>query len=60
MNHNLNSQVLNMIAITKTFEQGCIMATMQDDGKTNPDEAKTLKKIKAASEKFIRELESIK
>lgn len=60
MNSYIHSQILNMIAMTKTFEQGCIMGTMQDDGKTNPDEAKTLKKIKAASEKFIRELESIK
>lgn len=60
MNSYIHSQILNMIAMTKTFEQGCVMATMQDDGRTNPDEAKTIKKIKAATEKFRKELESIK
>lgn len=60
MNSYIHSQILNMIAVAKTFEQGCIMGAMKNDGRINPDEAKTIKRIKAVTEKFIKELEAIK
>lgn len=60
MNSYIKAQILNITTITKTFEQACEMAAMKDDGKINREEEKQLKKIKAASQKFRKELESIK
>ena len=60
MNHYIHAQILNMVAMAKIFEQGCTMAAVRDDGKTSPEEEKAIKKIKAATDKFIKELESIK
>lgn len=59
MNSYIHAQILNMLAMTKTFEQSCRMAAMQDDGKISAEETKIIKKISSASEKFRRELESI-
>jgi hypothetical protein len=60
MNHYIHAQILNMQAMTKTFLQSCEMASMKDDGQISKDEAKQLKKIKAATEQFYKELERIK
>ncbi len=60
MNSYIKAQILNITTMTKTFEQACEMAAMKDDGKINREEEKQLKKIKAASQKFRKELESIK
>ena len=60
MNSYIKAQILNITTITKTFEQACEMAAMKDDGKISQEEEKQLKKIKAASQKFRKELESIK
>ena len=60
MNSYINAQIMNMIAMTKTFEQGCEMAAMKDDGTLSKDEAKTLKQIKAVCQKFRSELEKAK
>ncbi len=60
MNSYIKAQILNITTITKTFEQACEMAAMKDDGKISREEEKQLKKIKAASQKFRKELESIK
>ena len=46
--------------MVKTFEQSCQMAAMKDDSKIDKAEEKTLKKINAACQRFIKELESIK
>lgn len=59
MNSYIHAQILNMLAMTKTFEQSCRMAVMQDDGKISAEETKIIKKISSASEKFRKELESI-
>ena len=56
----IKAQILNITTMTKTFEQACEMAAMKDDGKISREEEKQLKKIKAASQKFRKELESIK
>ncbi len=60
MNTYIESQIINMKAIVKTFEASCKMAAMKNDGTIDRHEEKQLKKISAASEKFIKELESIK
>mgnify|MGYP004630272755 FL=1 len=60
MNHYIHAQILNMQAMTKTFLQSCEMAATKDDGQISKDEAKQLKKIKAATEQFCKELERIK
>lgn len=60
MNSYMKSQITNMIAITKTFEQACDLAALEDDGTKGIFEKIQMKKIKSASQKFIRELESIK
>lgn len=60
MNSYINAQITNMIMLTKTFDQACELAAMQDDGMKNREEEKKLKKLRAASEKFRKELESLK
>lgn len=60
MNSYIKAQILNITTMTKTFEQACEMAAMKDDGKISQEEEKQLKKIKTASQKFRKELESIK
>ena len=60
MNSYIKAQILNITTMTKTLEQACEMAAMKDDGKISREEEKQLKKIKAASQKFRKELESIK
>lgn len=60
MNSYIKAQILNITTMTKTFEQACELAAMKDDGKISREEEKQLKKIKTASQKFRKELESIK
>ena len=60
MNSYMKAQITNMIAITQTFEQTCDFAAMEDDGKKSLLEKMQLKKIKTASQKFRKELESVK
>lgn len=59
MNSYLNAQIMNMVTMTKTFEQACELATIKDDGIRSREEEKALKKIKVAALKFRKELESI-
>lgn len=59
MNSYINAQILNMVTMTKTFEQACELAAIKDDGKLSKDEEKMLKKIKSASAKFRKELETV-
>ncbi len=60
MNSYIKAQILNITTMTKTFEQACELAAMKDDGKLSREEEKQLKKIKAASQRFRKELEAIK
>lgn len=60
MNFYIDAQITNMIAMTKTFEQSCEMAAVKNDGVISKEEEKQIKKIKAASQKFRKELESLK
>lgn len=60
MNSYMTQQVSNIIAMVKVFEQSCKMAAMKDDGQIDKAEEKNLKKISAATQHFIKELEKIK
>lgn len=59
MNYHIDAQILNMKAMAKTFEQSCRMAATKDDGKIDPEEEKILKRISAATQKFIKELDKL-
>ncbi|WP_130871285.1 hypothetical protein [Intestinimonas massiliensis (ex Afouda et al. 2020)] len=60
MNYLIKSQITNMIAIAKTFDQSCKMSTIMDDGKPDKAEAKLLQKITNATTQYIKELEKLK
>lgn len=60
MNYLIKSQITNMIAIAKTFDQSCKMAAIMDDGKTDKAEAKIIQKITNATTQYIKELEKLK
>lgn len=58
MNTYIKAQILNMTTMVKTFQQACKLAALKDDGTIDRIEEKQLKKINAAAEKFIKELEA--
>ncbi len=60
MNQYIEAQIVNMKAMVKTFEASCKMAALKNDGEIDKAEEKQLKKISAASVRFIKELEAIK
>ncbi len=57
MNYHIDAQIVNMKAIVKAFEQSCKMAAMKDDGRISPSEEKVLKKINAATQRFLKDLD---
>lgn len=59
MNYYLKSQIQNMITMTKAFEDACKLAVLQNDGEIDKNEAKALKKIDAAAQRFIKEINSV-
>ena len=59
MNIFIDAQCKNIIAMVNTFVQSCEMAARQDDGTLSREEEKTLKRIRAAAEKFNAELKKI-
>lgn len=60
MNYFIDSQITNMSTMAKTFVASCEMAARREDGRVSREEEKRIKKIKAATEKFIKEIESAK
>ena len=60
MNTYISAQIINMKAMVTTFEASCKMAAMKNDGTIDKSEEKQLRKINAACQKFIKELESIR
>ncbi len=59
MNFELLAQIRNMKNLVGNFEKICRIAAAKDDGKISADEAKTLKKINAASQRFLKELNKL-
>ena len=60
MNQYIHAQIVNMQTMAKTFGQSCELAAIKDDGKVSKEEAKQLKRIKAAVEAFCKELDKVK
>lgn len=60
MNNYIDMQIRNMDMILNTFVQSCEMAARKDDGKIDKAEQKQIDKIKAATNKFKKELSGIK
>lgn len=56
----IQTEIMNMKLMAENFRKRCEFAAMQDDGKIDREEEKMLKKINAATDKFIRELSRIK
>lgn len=59
MNYYIDAQIKNMIALTSNFENACTLAARKDDGQISRDEEKQLKKIKAAAQRFKKDLEKL-
>ena len=60
MNDYLEAQIKNMVTIVKTFENSCMMAALKNDGRIDSNEARQLKKINTACERYIHRLQKIK
>ena len=60
MNYYIEAQIFNIKSMVKVFEQACEIAAKKEDGQINKNEEKQLKQIKAAAEKFCKELDKIK
>lgn len=60
MNTFIEAQCKNITVMVKNFVNSCEIAAKLDDGQISKTEAKQLKKIQTAAEKFIKELEQIK
>ena len=52
MNPYIKAQIFNMKSMVKVFNQSCELAARKDDEQISKGEAKQLKQIKAAAEKF--------
>ncbi len=57
MNRYLDGQIQSVIIMVKTFRTSCEMAAMKNDGKIDRNEAKALKRINAACDRFIKEIQ---
>lgn len=60
MNSYIYAQIVNIQTMVRAFEQACEIAALKDDGRISRDEAKKLKRIKAAAQQFNKELEKVK
>lgn len=48
-----------MTTMAKAFKNACHLAATQNDGQIDREEAKVIKKIDAATERFIKEINSV-
>lgn len=60
MNVYIKMQIANAISFTNSFIDSCELAAIKDDGVVSKQEAKELKQIKTAAEKFKKKLERLK
>ena len=59
MNTYLNMQIQNMINALDSFDTGCELAAVQDDGVVSKEEEKMLKTLKKATEQYRKTLKGI-
>ena len=57
MNDYMKTEVINVRFLINNFLQRLEYAALQDDEKISPEEARTIKRIQKASEKFLKDLE---
>ena len=60
MNSYIKMQLNTMIQYLDSFEQACQIAAIKDDGTIDKAEKKQLEKIRAAAERFRKDLGKIK
>lgn len=60
MNSHMQAQISVIISTVKSLEANLILTAMKNDGAIDKDEAKIIEKVKAATKKYIKELEKIK
>lgn len=60
MNNHMQAQITTIITTVKSMQATCTITAMKNDGKIDADEAKIIKKVNAATEKYIKELQKIK
>ena len=56
----IETEITNMKLLARTFPQRCESAATKDDGRIDAEEAKILKKVNAATSRFLKELSKIK
>ena len=54
----IEQQILNAIMFNRTFLLNCRAAALKNDGVIDRDEEKTLKKLEAAVNKYITQLDA--
>lgn len=59
MNPYIATHIFNAKAMAKNFEQACLQAAKQDDGKISREEEKMLKKVHAITSRFINDLDKL-
>ena len=59
MNTYMQTSIKACIGYLKSFEQGMKVAAMRDDGLVSKDEAKLLKRLSKATDRYIDELEDM-
>lgn len=59
MDYFIKSQIKNMTSIAEAFVNACRIAAQKNDGLIDKDETKALKKIEAATQRFIKEINAV-
>ena len=59
-NRFIQAQIQNIITMAGTFKEACRIAALEDDGKIDKEEAKILKRINDATDRYVKELQKIK
>ena len=55
----IQAEVTNMKLFAETFPQRCTTAAIKNDGTVDAEEAKILKKVNAATRRFLKELSKL-
>lgn len=58
-NQYITAQCQNMISIMQTLSAACELAALEDDGAVSSAEEKSLQRIRAAAQRFQKELEKV-
>ncbi len=59
-NPYLTSQVNSLEATLKIFISGCELSVTKDDGKMDREEARALRRLRAATDRYLKVLEKYK